>query len=182
MKNIDFGSLKLLTKRLFIQQFRSEHITKTYLQALNEKKIVGFTEARHKVWCRKTAIEFILQANSPGRSYLFGVFIADSCRPIGNIRLFNLNQIHQRAELSFIFYDCNEWGKGYATESLNTIVNFAFDEMNLNRIHADYYENNLASSKVFKKLGFDVEGRYKEHFLYENTYVDSIRVGKITPK
>ena len=93
-----------------------------------------------------------------------------------------MHKIHCRAELSFIFYDQEEWGKGYATEALNSIVNFAFENMNLHRIHADYYENNLASSRVFEKLGFEIEGIYKQHFFLQSTYVNSIRVGRIAPK
>ena len=182
MQSINFQSFYLQTKRLFIQQFRTEHITKNYLQALNQEQVVGLTEARHKVWCKKDVIEFISQANVPNKSYLFGVFVKSSSKPIGNVRLFNLHKIHRRAELSFMFYDQEEWGKGFATEALSSIVNFAFEDMNLHRIHADYYEKNLASSRVFEKLGFEIEGIYKDHFLYQNTYVNSIRVGRIAPR
>ena len=84
-----------------------------------------------------------------------------------------------RAELSFLFYDSGEWGNGYATEAIGGVVECSFDILNLHRIYADYYEMNIASERVFSKLGFHIEGIYKDHFWLEDRFVDSIRVAKI---
>jgi RimJ/RimL family protein N-acetyltransferase len=162
-----------------IRIFSPENITENYLNALNQKEIIGLTEARHQHWDKQTAVQFIENANKPGESILFGVFLNRNNKPVGNIRLFNFHEIHRRAELSFLFYDTIEWGKGYATESLGAVIEYAFKKIKLNRIHADYYEVNTASKKVFEKLGFQVEGIYRDHFWLDNRYVDSVRVGKI---
>ena len=167
------------TERIDIRMFSPENITENYLNALNQKEIIGLTEARHQHWDKETAMQFIENANKPGESILFGVFLNRNNKPVGNIRLFNFHEIHRRAELSFLFYDSDEWGKGYATEALKAVVEYAFKEMKLHRIHADYYEVNLASAKVFEKLGFQIEGNYGDHFWLSDSYVDSIRVGKI---
>lgn len=167
------------TKRTDIRMFSPENITDNYLNALNQKKIIGLTEARHQHWDKETVVQFIENANKLGESILFGVFLKVNNKPIGNIRLFNFHEIHRRAELSFLFYDTKEWGKGYATEALDAVIEYAFQKMKLHRIHADYYEVNSASAKVFEKLGFQNEGIYRDHFWLSNRYVDSVRVGKI---
>ena len=79
----------------------------------------------------------------------------------------------------FFFYETSEWGKGYATEAIEAIINYAFDTLELHRIYADYYNTNIASEKVFSKLGFKIEGVYKDHFWLNDRFVDSIRVAKI---
>jgi|SaaInlStandDraft_5_1057022.scaffolds.fasta_scaffold11389_2 [ribosomal protein S5]-alanine N-acetyltransferase len=168
------------TDRLILRVFHPNDITEKYLDALNQRSIIGLTEARHHNWSRKKAVEFIVNTNKPSESTLFGVFLKSDDKPIGNIRLFNFHKVHMRAELSFLFYDSDEWGKGYATEAIEAVIKYAFDILNLHRIYADYYEVNIASERVFSKLGFQIEGVYKDHFWLEDRFVDSVRVAKLT--
>ncbi len=173
-------NLLIQTKRLEIKIFSKENITEKYLKALNQNEIIGLTEARHQHWDKQKVIRFIENANKPGESMLFSVLLKEQKKLIGNIRLFNFHKIHKRAELSFLFYDIDERNKGFATEALDAVLIYAFEELMLHRVHADYYELNSSSAKVFKKLGFHVEGTYKDHFWLNERYVDSVRVGKIS--
>jgi [ribosomal protein S5]-alanine N-acetyltransferase len=181
MERIEINSLFCIeTERLCVKKYQPNDITQKYLDALNDDSIIGLTEARHQKWDRKSASEFILNANKSGESIIVGIFLKKDDKHIGNVRLFNFNIKHRRAELAFLFCDIEEWGKGYATEALTAMVNYAFEQWKLHRIHADYYELNTASAKVFKKLGFNIEGVFKDHFLLNGEYINSIRVGKIT--
>ena len=168
--------MEIKTSRLLLRKFTKEDINQTYLNALNDHTIMGMTEARHIIWDRYKAEKFIENSNTDD-SILFSVLICESNKLIGNIRLFNIHPIHNRAELSLLFYDKTEWGKGYATESIKALVEYAFESLKLNRIFADYYSTNIASSKIFNKAGFKIEGVFKDHF-YNNEmeYVDSIRI------
>ena len=171
--------MEIITERLFLRPFSVSDITEVYLNALNDPSIIGMTEARHKNWNEENASAFIESVNNK-TSILFGVFLKNNGKPIGNVRLFDIHPIHLRGELSLLFYDKSEWGKGYATEAVEAVVKFAFDELNLHRITADHYANNIASSKMFKKAGFIEEGVFKDHFnIGENKYIDSVRIAKV---
>ena len=49
-------------------------------------------------------------------------------------------------------------GKGYCTEALAGVLDIAFDQLKLHRIHAVCDVENTAIQKVFQKLGFRNEG------------------------
>jgi RimJ/RimL family protein N-acetyltransferase len=171
----------LETSRLIIRPFAPSDITQVYLAALNDPSIIGLTEARHRTWNRDSATEFVRLANST-TSKIFGVFIKQTHKPIGNIRLFGIHPLHRRAELSLLFYDKSEWSKGYATEAVEAVVNYAFDVLKLHRIVADYYATNIASSRMFEKVGFVIEGVFKDHFLVgDSQFIDSVRIAIIYP-
>ncbi|MDH3493054.1 MAG: GNAT family N-acetyltransferase [Acidobacteriota bacterium] len=51
------------------------------------------------------------------------------------------------------------WGKGYATEAARRMLGYAFDEIELNRVVAVAYPENMASINVMKKLGMACVGR-----------------------
>lgn len=46
------------------------------------------------------------------------------------------------------------WGRGYAQEAANSILRYAFEELNLEKIIADADEPNRASIRVLNALGF----------------------------
>jgi RimJ/RimL family protein N-acetyltransferase len=169
--------MELSTARLIIRPFVPSDITEVYLTGLNDPSVIGLTEARHMSWNRHTAEEFVNSANS-STSILLGAFLRPDYKPIGNIRLFNIHPIHRRAELSLLFYDKSEWSRGYATEAVRAVVNFAFSDLKLHRVFADYYSINIASSMMFKKVGFVDEGVFRDHFFVgDGKYVDSVRIG-----
>ena len=64
-----------------------------------------------------------------------------------------------------MLYDKSQWGFGFGLEALKAVCDFAFNKIGLHRIVADYYKENIPSSKIFEKAGFTVEGIFKDHFV-----------------
>lgn len=54
------------------------------------------------------------------------------------------------------------WGGGYMTEALKAMLQFGFEELNLNRIQASYFSDNLASERVMEKVGMIHEGTFRQ--------------------
>src|SRR5579859_982906 len=59
--------------------------------------------------------------------------------------------------------DEDEQGRGYMTEALRAVIPYAFEVMNLHRIHAGYMPHNVRSAAVLRKLGFTVEGYARDY-------------------
>lgn len=64
------------------------------------------------------------------------------------------------------------WGQGYATEAAHGILQWAFDALDLHRIQANCTDGNLASERVLLKLGFKVEGLFRESCWEHGRFVD----------
>ena len=54
------------------------------------------------------------------------------------------------------------------TEALSAVINFGFDEMELNRIEAVVMPENASSIKMLDKLGFRKEGLLEEYEKWGN--------------
>ncbi|PJD96465.1 MAG: GNAT family N-acetyltransferase [Parachlamydia sp.] len=52
------------------------------------------------------------------------------------------------------------WGNGYASEAVGLVIDYAFNEMNLELIEADHFERNPGSGFVLKKNGFIQSGSF----------------------
>jgi [ribosomal protein S5]-alanine N-acetyltransferase len=46
------------------------------------------------------------------------------------------------------------WGRGYASEAASALVRFAFDELELAELSAGHAEDNAASGRILRRLGF----------------------------
>lgn len=53
------------------------------------------------------------------------------------------------------------WGKGYATEGAKRCLEYAFDNLNLNRVIAVCTENNNKSERVMIKIGMNKLTKFK---------------------
>jgi ribosomal-protein-alanine N-acetyltransferase len=65
------------------------------------------------------------------------------------------------------------WGQGVATEAARTLLHWAFDTLDLNRVQAETDTRNTASSRVLEKLGFVREGTLREDCIVDGEVSDS---------
>jgi len=59
------------------------------------------------------------------------------------------------------------WNKGFVTEAVKKIIEFAFVENNVYRIQTGCFKENIASEMVMQKCGFIKEAEFKEYTLHE---------------
>lgn len=60
------------------------------------------------------------------------------------------------------------WGNGYATESVNALTKFAFEELQLEKINSSVIDKNSASVRVMEKCGYKLEGHIRKTEFDEN--------------
>ena len=94
----------------------------------------------------------------------------------GEIRLTRIRWFNRKSELSIILKKEFQ-GKGIGTEAMKTLINFAFDKMNLYRLEAEVLEFNTASIKLVEKLGFSKEGTLRKAKYARGKYWDIFRYG-----
>ena len=68
----------------------------------------------------------------------------------------------RRAELGY-WLGADDWGKGYATEAADAMLELGFRELGLDRIYAQVLAGNAASCRVLEKLGMLPEGVRRRH-------------------
>lgn len=156
--------LKLVSNRLIIKPISILDLEKIHeLHSLPETdkfitlgipENINQTEEIIKEWIEKNN-------NGQNKNYTFKVELLDSKLFIGLISL-NLGKPKFKiAEVWYIFHS-DFWNKGYATESLNKILDFAFGELKLHRIEAGSAVENIGSIRTLEKVGMTKEGRKRK--------------------
>lgn len=75
----------------------------------------------------------------------------------------------------------HEQNKGYMTEALTAVVEFAFAALNLHRLMANYRPENTASARVLQKLNFKKEGFAKDYLLVNGVWSDHVLTSLTNP-
>lgn len=109
--------------------------------------------------------------------YSFGVWDAKTAEMIGFIHLFHIEWSVPKGELAY-FLDRDAAGKGIMTEALGRVVQFAFRQLEMEKLYLHMLTDNYASQRLARKLGFGREGDLRNEFRRTGgTLVDLMRMG-----
>lgn len=68
--------------------------------------------------------------------------------------------------------DRSYWGRGYGRESLELLLRYCFDELELHRVSAETFEYNGAWRNLVEEVGFRKEGTARDYLYRDGTYWD----------
>lgn len=72
-------------------------------------------------------------------------------------------------------------GRGYAREMVRAVVAYAFDELGLHRVAANYMPHNERSGRLLRELGFVVEGYAKSYLAINGRWEDHVMTALVNP-
>ena len=104
-------------------------------------------------------------ANGPRASYeqhgfgLYLVELSDATTPLGICGLLKRETLDY-PDLGFAFLP-RHWGRGYAIESARAVLEYAKEEMGIERVAAITKVDNASSIRVLENLGMKVERRLR---------------------
>lgn len=106
-------------------------------------------------------------------AFIWGITLGEEDRVIGTIHLTDYSTVHNRAKLSFILSE-DYWTQGIMPEAGEVVVQFAFQQLHIQKIIAECFIENHRTHRVLQKLGMGLEGIAKKHFWLNNHYHDII--------
>jgi RimJ/RimL family protein N-acetyltransferase len=65
------------------------------------------------------------------------------------------------------------WGRGIMTDVVGAYIQYAFAELQLQKLVAHVFEFNSASGRVLEKNGFKLEGKLRKHYQKDGRLVDA---------
>ena len=84
---------------------------------------------------------------------------------------------HNNPHTSIILMgDKSKWGHGYAREASEAIISFCFKELSLRKLTLGVVADNVKAVKLYKTLGFLIEGTYMLHGKYDGKYCNVHRM------
>ena len=162
MLNCQFEPFPVLTTdRLLLRSLRKEDREEIFflrsdprvMKYINREPAVSITEA-------DDFIQMIQDAAAAGRSVLWGIAVRENPDTvIGNICIWQIKPELEQAEAGYVLHP-EYWGRGLMQESLNAVIDYGINIMNLKRIEACLHADNTASSALLVRCGFTLDSLF----------------------
>jgi len=148
-------------------------------QWVNDPTIVGHLSDiflyPHALESTEAFLESMLEGHPDSRGFV----IADPATEayIGQVNLDSIDWKNRVGRIGIVIGSTEHMGRGYGTEAMKLLVDFAFREMNLNRLELEVYDFNERAIRSYLKCGFKEEGRLRERIYKNGRYWDVLQMG-----
>jgi RimJ/RimL family protein N-acetyltransferase len=143
------GSIPVLeTERLILRAPRLGD-AKVLAALANDKRIAENTRRIPHPYKRSDADDFITAVNVPGGEIAFLITLRDGTL-VGACGI----AMQDGAPDVGYWLGVKYWNKGYATEAVRAVIDFAFTELGHDTLHAGARVTNPASRRILEKCGF----------------------------
>ena len=142
-------------KRLYLRVLNVEDASQDYCDWLNDPGVNIFLETK-----KTTIVElkhYIKDKKENPNCLFLGIFLRDTNKHIGNIKLEPIDLENKEATLGILIGDKNYWGRSICTEAVKLLVNYAFNDLNMDRITLGVISENKAAIKCYTKAGFEID-------------------------
>ena len=171
--------MRIVEDRIVLKLLSPEAISQAYVDWMQDEEVTQFLESRWKTYTLDRLKDYVGTINDDINNFLFGIFLKENGEHMGNIKIGDINQIHRFGYVGLLIGNRNMWGNGYGTEAIKLATQYAFQELNLNKLIAGIYADNKSSYNAFIKAGYGKAGTFKNHRFYKGKYVDEILVEKL---
>jgi diamine N-acetyltransferase len=95
-------------------------------------------------------------------------------RRLGECGLLRMMPPWRTTDLSMILGERDAWGKGYGTEAITLLMDYAFGFLNFHRIAIGVVGFNHRALRFYEKVGFQREGVQRDGYYYAYQYHDFV--------
>ena len=124
------------------------------------------SEAYEKKWVEDTIFN--------SRDIKLAVCEVGSNKYIGNVYATDIDQTNRSCTTGVLIGNHDYWSQGYASEAYRLLLDYLFNERNINRVQAYVLENNVASIKMHQKVGYKIEGTLRQSVYKNGKYLDLV--------
>lgn len=144
-----------------------------YLRLVDIRPVYPISEGQAKM--KLEALEKELDQSK--NFFYFTIRIREDDRLIGFATIRWIEWMHGSGWIRLGIGDRQDWRKGFGTEVLDLLLEYAFNELNLHRLGAEIAENNLGAKRLFEKAGFIEEVRRRQALSRDGNQWDLLLYG-----
>ncbi|WP_019242371.1 MULTISPECIES: GNAT family N-acetyltransferase [Bacillus] len=172
MENIFAQMPQLETERLILRKITMKDAEDMYEYTSQEEVSKYVTwEAHQTLADTKGFIHFAQQKYYLKKVAPWGIQLKQSNKLIGTIDFVSWDPKHKIAEIGYAISKYY-WRKGITSEAAEAVIKFGFNNMDLVRIQARCFVENIGSQRVLEKNGFTYEGTMRKAIFVKGRHQD----------
>ena len=162
---------KIVGNKVYLSPMNSDDYLK-YVEWLNNYEIAK--DVNHVINLVSIDSEKAWLEKATSEKYIFAIVNKENDTLLGNISLMHIHEVNRTAELGIFIGDENYLSKGYGSEAIMLLLDYAFKYVNLNNVMLRVFDYNKRAIKAYEKCGFKTFGVWKKSHYFDGEYSDEI--------
>ena len=158
--------------RIYLRELKEEDASQEYCNWLNDPLVNKYLETKKATI--KELKKYIREKKENENCIFLGIFIKDTDKHIGNVKLEPIDWNDKKATLGILIGDKNYWGKGICTIATKLVTEYAFEKLGLKKIDLGVLSENKAAIVCYLKSGFKIDNFIPKAVKHENILYDKI--------
>jgi ribosomal-protein-alanine N-acetyltransferase len=177
-----FGNFPVMeSERLYFREFNMMDAMDMFRIRSDERVLAYMDSPKHESVDASRKLIFLLITSFRDKTGITWAMTEKSRNElIGYFGFWRLMKEHCRAEIGYVLRP-EFWGKGFMSETFGVLLDFGFSKLNLHSVEANVNPLNKNSIKLLVKSGFRQEAHFRENFLFEGKFYDSLIFSLLAP-
>jgi [ribosomal protein S5]-alanine N-acetyltransferase len=163
---------ELYTKRLYLRKMHESDASDLF-EIWSDPHVTKYMNINNftKVEQARDMINFLNKLASEKKAIRFAIIELETNEIIGSCGYNMLGFEHSRVEIGYELSKA-AWGRGYASEAISSLLNYAFLDLDMNRVEAKVEPLNTNSIKTLHRLNFTFEGTLRQAEKSKGKFID----------
>lgn len=159
-------------ERVYLRAFEAEDLQ--YIQRwYNDRQLRGECGIE-RPYSRYAAEQWLNRMNQDESRVWFVVCLTENDQVIGEAGLLRMFPAWRQTDATMIIGEKDAQGKGYGSEALRLLLDYAFGYMNFHRVSIGVVGFNDRALHFWEKAGFRREGVFRDGYYWNHCYYDFV--------
>jgi RimJ/RimL family protein N-acetyltransferase len=163
-------------KKIFLRDFTPEDITSQYLDWLNDKNLMRYSNQRFLSHTVESSLKYLDSFKSTNNLFLC-VLEKNTGKSIGTLTAY-ISTRHHTADLGILIGDKSVQGKGYGQDAWNSLIRCISTSSKIRKITCGTLEVNKPMQKIAENSGMHLEAKRIAQELVDGIPVDMLYFAK----
>jgi RimJ/RimL family protein N-acetyltransferase len=158
--------------RVVLRPYRQEDAEAIY-QGATDPELRRLT-GTHATFTREQVERYIARYDHPEDRVGFIIAHPETMVALGEVVVLDIDEDNHSAGIRIGLFHVDYLNKGYGSEAMRLMVDYAFRTLNLHRLELQVYDFNPRAIRVYEKIGFRREGVLRDALFYDGVYHSAI--------
>ncbi|NLJ94436.1 MAG: GNAT family N-acetyltransferase [Clostridiaceae bacterium] len=163
-------NIKLKVGNIFIRRFCNDDLPSITPIFMQDDIMYYYVTDDVKFKSEDKIGQYIEDWDDNETSFMFSCFKNDDL--VAVFTLDDYSSIQKRTECGIALTNPKYYGQGLAKKIVTIMLDYLFHEKRLHKVYISYIDGNESSYHLFKSLGFQEDGRFREHIRRKTEYLD----------
>ncbi len=160
-------------EHVILRAFERDDADRCY-RWMNDPNIVRTLKSRYPI-AFQNEVQWLERAMDPAANERhFAIERKDDRTHIGNASIHDIDWVSRTGWFGLFIGEPTAWNRGFGTDAITTLVRFAFDDMNLQKLRINVFDYNERAKHILLSHGFVQEGKLQRDFYREGAHHDLV--------